>query len=85
MDLGQYEALRAHVLETIDALAGPDGTVALEDVVAAAQARFGDDPLFPNGRLTNYVRYAKTDLEARCEVERVPRSSPQRIRRSRPE
>ncbi len=83
MDLRQYEAVRAVVLEAIDAHAGPDGTVALKDVVAVAQARLGDDPLFPGGRLTNYVRYTKVDLEARCEVERVPGSSPQRIRRLR--
>ncbi len=33
MDLRQDEALRAHVLETMDALAGADGSVALQDVV----------------------------------------------------
>lgn len=38
---------------------------------------------FPKGRLTNCVRYAKTDMEARCEVERIPRTSPQRITRWR--
>jgi hypothetical protein len=85
MDLRQYEVLREHVLETIDALAGPDGTVALKDVVEAGQARLGDHPLFPKGRLRNYVTYTKVDLEARCEVERVPGSSPQRIRRWRPD
>jgi hypothetical protein len=84
MDLRQYEALRAHVLDTIDALAGADGSVPLKDVVAAGQARFAGDPLFPKGRLRNYVTYTKVDLEARCEIERVPRSSPQRIRRWRP-
>jgi len=39
--------------------------------------------LFPKGRLTNYVRYTKTDMEARCEIERIPGSSPQRITRWR--
>ena len=83
MDLDQYEAVRSVILETIDDKAGTDGTIPLKQVVAAAQARLGDDPLFPNGRLTNYVRYTKTDLEARCEVERIPRSQPQRICRWR--
>jgi hypothetical protein len=81
MDLAQYEAVRAHVLDTIDDLAGPDGSVALRDIVAAAQERYGGDPLFPGGRLRNYCTYTKVDLEARCEIERVPGSSPQRIRR----
>lgn len=83
MDEAQYEAVRAVILETIDDEAADDGTIPLKEVVAAAQARLGDDPLFPNGRLTNYVRYTKTDLEARCEVERIPRSQPQRICRWR--
>ena len=53
------------------------------DDVAAAQERYADHVLFPKGRLTNYVRYAKVDLEARCEIERIPGSSPQRICRWR--
>lgn len=83
MDEAQYDAVRAVILETIDDDADEDGTIPLKHVVAAAQERLGDDPLFPNGRLTNFVRYTKTDMEARCEVERVPRSQPQRIRRWR--
>ncbi|MEO1064653.1 MAG: hypothetical protein AAFZ07_24800 [Actinomycetota bacterium] len=82
MDLDQYEAVRALIHELLDD-AGEGETVLLKDVVAAAQDRFGDHELFPKGRLTNYVRYTKTDLEARCEVERIPRSSPQRICRWR--
>lgn len=85
MDLAQYEAMRTHILDMIDDEADDDGTIRLQLVVDAAQDRFGDHELFPNGRLTNYVRYTKTDLEARCEVERVPRSSPQRIMRRRPD
>jgi hypothetical protein len=81
MNARQYRLLREHVLTSLDALARPDGTVLLKDVVAAAQDRFGDHELFPGGRLTNYVRYTKVDLEGRGEVERVPGSSPQRIRR----
>ncbi len=84
MDAAQYEAVRAHVLQVLDAHAGDDGSVPLQLVVETAQVRYRADPLFPGGRLGNYVRYVKVDLEARCEVERVPRSSPQRIRRSSP-
>lgn len=83
MDAEQYEAVRAVILETIDDEADDDGTVRLQLVVETVQARLGDDPLFPKGRMTNYTRYTKTDLEARCEVERIPGSSPQRITRWR--
>lgn len=85
MDLSQYEAIRNVILEIIDEEGDNDGTVLLKDVVAAAQDRYGSHELFPKGRLTNYVRYTKGDLEARCEVERIPRSSPQRITRWRPD
>lgn len=86
MDLRQYELMRAHILDVLDDHADPDGTVALRDVVASAQDRYGTHPAFPGGRTRNYCTYTKVDLEARGEVERVPRSSPQRLRRpsSRP-
>lgn len=82
IQLEQWELLRSHILETIDALADADGTVSLQAVVETAQTRLATHPLFPGGRLTNYVRFVKVDLEARGEVERVPASSPQRIRRT---
>ncbi len=83
MDQTQYEAVRDHILEMIDDHGDDEGTIALQAVVASAQDRFGDSELFPKGRLTNYVRYTKTDMEARCLIERIPRSSPQRITRWR--
>ena len=83
MDLDQYNALHDLILEIIDDDADPDGTVALQHVVATVQSRLRASELFPNGRLTNYVRYTKTDMAARCEIERIPRSAPQRITRWR--
>ena len=83
MDAGQYELVRSHILEMIDDQADEDGSIRLQAVVETAQERYATNPLFPNGRLTNYVRYTKVDLEARCEIERVPGSSPQRIMRWR--
>ena len=83
MDLRQYELMREHILETIDALADEDGSVPLKAVVTAAQERYATHELFPGGRLRNYCTYTKVDLEARCEIERVPGASPQRIRRWR--
>lgn len=80
MAVEQYELMRAHILHMID---GEDGTILLKDVVAAAQDRYSTHPLFPKGRVRNYCIFTKVDLEARCEIERVPKSSPQRIRRPR--
>lgn len=83
MDAAQYDAVRSLILEIIDDDGDDDGTVPLQHVVDRIQERLGDSELFPKGRLTNYVRYTKTDMEARCEIERIPRSKPQRIVRWR--
>jgi hypothetical protein len=85
MDLRQYELMRAHILEMLDAHADPDGTILLKVVVAAAQERYSTHELFPMGRVRNYCTFTKVDLEARCELERVPGSSPQRLRRRTPD
>ncbi|PVZ06831.1 DUF6958 family protein [Actinomycetospora cinnamomea] len=82
MDRAQYELMRAHILEMIDDEAGEDGSIALRDVVRAAQERYATHPLFPGGRTRNYCTFTKVDLEARREIERVPGASPQRIRRA---
>ena len=83
MDADQYQAVHDLILDIIDDDADPDGTIRLQHVVDTIQHRLGSSELFPNGRLTNYVRYTKTDMEARCEIERIPGSSPQRITRWR--
>lgn len=82
ISLEQYELLIEVILGTIDAFADQDGTVPLKVIVNEAQNTLGSHPAFPNGRLSNYVRYTKVDLEARGLVERIPRSSPQRVRRT---
>ena len=64
--------MREHVLDTIDEFGDADGTVALEDVVALAQERYATHELFPEGRARNSCPFTEVDLEARCEVERVP-------------
>jgi hypothetical protein len=81
MDLRQYELLSAHILDGIDELGDENGTVALKDLVETAQERYATHPLFPGGRLRNYVTYTKVDLEARGEVERVTGRGGQRVRR----
>lgn len=79
MDAGQYELMRTHILNMIDEETSEDGSIALGEVVRIAQERYAAHPLFPGGRTRNYCTFTKVDLEARCEIERVPRSSPQRI------
>lgn len=75
--------MRSHIPGMIDDEADEDGSILLKQVVAAAQGRYASHELFPQGRTRNYCTYTKVDLEARCEIERVPGSSPQRIRRWR--
>lgn len=77
----QYDLLVALILETIDAFADETGSVPLQTIVEEAQRQLGTHPAFPGGRLSNYVRYTKVDLEARGLVARIPKSSPQRVRR----
>jgi len=81
MDIRQWELMRRHTLEMIDAFADADGTIPLKVVATAAQERHATHELFPRGRVNNYCVFTKVDLEARCEIERVPGRSPQRIRR----
>lgn len=85
MDEQIYTLMRAHILQMIDEEADPDGTIALKHVVDEAQLRYSTHPLFPKGRVRNYCTFTKVDLEARCEIERVIGSSPQRIMRWRQE
>ncbi len=80
MDEAQYEAMRGHILAELAAAQEPETGLPLKDLVASAQLRYGDHPLFPKGRTRNYLTYTKVDLEARCEIERAPGSSPQRVR-----
>jgi hypothetical protein len=81
MDERQHELMRAHILEMIDAFSDEDGSIPLRLVVTAAQERYATHPLFSKGRVRNYCTFTKVDLEARCEIERVPGTTPQRIRR----
>lgn len=78
----QYVLLRDAILEAIDAFADERGEVPLKQIQAHVDATLSSHAAFPKGRMTNYTRYTKTDLEARGELERVPRRSPQRVRRS---
>jgi|GEM_PF-4566054 len=78
----QYVLLRGAILEAARAFASPEGEVLLKDIVAFVQHRLETHPRFPTGRLTNYTRYTKVDLEARGELVRVVGAAPQRVRLS---
>ncbi len=81
IESAQYSLLRTTILEAIDALSVGGEPVLLERVRLFVQEKLGKHPLFPNGRMTNYTRYTKTDMEARGELQRVIKSGPQRILR----
>ena len=57
--------------------------VELRTLVAVAEAELTGHPRFPSGRFTNWIRFVKVDLECEGLVERVGRSSPQRVRTTR--
>ncbi|WP_432497931.1 DUF6958 family protein [Kineococcus gypseus] len=78
----QWELLREVILDVVDD-ADPERGALLKTIVATTQARLGDHPAFPGGRLTNFARYVKVDLEGRGLLQVVPGSSPQRVRRPR--
>lgn len=78
----QWELVRDVVLEVVDD-ADPEQGALLKTIVATTQARLERHPAFPGGRLTNFARYVKVDLEGRGLLEVVPGSSPQRVRRRR--
>jgi hypothetical protein len=82
LPLEQWELVRDVILEVVDD-ADPEDGVLLKAVVATVQARLGNHPAFPGGRLTNFTRYVKVDLEGRRVLEVVPGASPQRVRRKR--
>jgi hypothetical protein len=80
LPLKQWQLVRDVILEVVDD-ADPDEGVLLKAVVEAVQARLGSHPAFPGGRLTNFTRYIKVDLEGRGVLQVVPGASPQRVRR----
>lgn len=69
----KYDVIRAAILE----VAGAQGEVAFKDLPAAVETEL-HEPF--DGSLSWYVTTVKLDLEARGLLERVPRSSPQRLR-----
>ena len=74
IDAGKYHVIRAAIEAVID----EQGAVSFGDLVEAVDERIG--ATF-DGAVPWYVTTVKLDLEARGVSERVPKSSPQRLRR----
>lgn len=81
IEVEQYDLLVEAILEAAEQHANERGETLLQDIVASVQARLGSHAAFPKGRMTNFTRYAKVDLEARGYLRRVEGRSPQRVRR----
>lgn len=79
--LEQWGLVRDVILEVVDD-ADPESGVLLTSVVATVQARLGDHPAFPGGRLTNVTRHVEVDLQSRGLLDVVPGSAPRRLRRT---
>lgn len=78
----QYDLVVDALMAGAAALMDDDGEVLLKELVAHVQATLEAHPRFPSGRLTNFARYVKVDLEARGQLLRVSGRSPQRLRYS---
>ena len=76
----QYTLIRTAIFQAIELFQNENGETLLKDIVKFVQENLGNHARFPKGRMTNYTRYTKTDLEARGELERIPKSSPQMVR-----
>lgn len=79
MDLEKYQALRDLILKETGRLDNGQGAY-LQDLVFLAEEKLAGHPKFENGRFTHWLRFVKVDLEVEGLIERVPKSSPQRIR-----
>jgi hypothetical protein len=79
IDAENYRILRELLLRAVEDL-DDGGGVPLKVLIAVAEAELTGHPRFPSGRFTNWVRFVKVDLECEGRLERVPGSSPQRVR-----
>ncbi len=83
IDIKQYEPLRKLILNYVKKLDKGDG-VFLKELILIAEDELAGHPMFVSGKFTNWIRFVKVDLEAEGLIERVGKSSPQKIRLSDP-
>ena len=75
----QYAVLRELILRAVEDTDAGEG-VEVKALIDLAGTELAGHPRFPSGRFTNWVRFVKVDLECEGVLERVPRSTPQRVR-----
>lgn len=73
IDKGKYDAVREAILTIID----EQGEIVFRELPAYVGERLADF----DGSIGWYTTTVKLDLEARGEIERIPKSNPQRLRR----
>lgn len=81
IDIKQYEPLRKLILKYVKELDEGDG-VYLKDLIMIAEDELTVHPMFVSGKFTNWIRFVKVDLEVEGLIERVGKTSPQKIRLS---
>jgi hypothetical protein len=74
IDRIKYEAVKSAILDAIDR----HGEISFQNLMQTVESQLPDF----DGSIPWYVTSVKLDLEARGLIERIPKSSPQRIRRS---
>lgn len=83
IDIKQYEPLRKLILKYVKKLDKGDG-VSLKELIMIAEDELTGHPMFESGKFTNWIRFVKVDLEVEGVIERVGKSSPQRVKLSAP-
>jgi hypothetical protein len=79
IDIKQYEPLRNLILKYVKELDRGDG-VFIKDLIMIAEDELTGHPMFVSGKFTNWIRFVKVDLEVEGLIERIGKTSPQRIR-----
>lgn len=73
IDKAKYDVIKSAILDAIDR----EGEILFKDLSPAVESQLPDF----DGSIPWYVTSVKLDLEVRGILERIPKSSPQRIRR----
>ena len=81
IDIKQYEPLRELILKYVKKLDKGEG-VFLKELILIAEDELTGHPMFVSGKFTNWIRFVKVDLEVEGLIEKVGKSSPQKIRLS---
>ena len=73
IDKSKYDTIKSAIFDTLD----KQEKITFQNLILALESRLTDF----DGSIPWYVTTVKLDLEARGLIERLPKSSPQRLRR----